>query len=285
MAERIDFVERNDFMAVTGCVRAMCTAGRDMQVTGRLRRTPAADEGRALPGREACTLSSGSAASGCGCGLTTGNHHMRRIFCTFLAASAVLAVGAGQAAGQTIGFKLGAAFSNLSGTTAPASGITGFSGGGHMRFGMGGRLGLQLEVLSVTKGADVGGTVSDAYRFEFVEIPVLVHIPLTAGTSFAPYVFGGGAAGIEVRCRVTRNTAGAIEVERNCDDAGLDRSSPDLSLVGGGGLAFAMGPGAILIEGRYTAGMRDIFTGADAGVRHRAASIMAGYEVPLGRAW
>jgi hypothetical protein len=166
----------------------------------------------------------------------------------------------------------------MSGFDGASSGITGFSGGGHMRFGLGGRIGVQLELLSVTKGADVGG---DQYRFEYVEVPLLVHIPLTVGGSFAPYVFGGAAAGIEVRCRVTPSGT----TERNCGDLGLDRSSPDIGLVGGGGLAFAMGPGAIIVEGRYTAGMRNVFTGVGSDVRHRTTSVMAGYEVPLGRAW
>jgi hypothetical protein len=211
---------------------------------------------------------------------------MRRMITTLVACSAAVAFSTAPAAGQTIGFKLGAAFANMSGDGVSSSGITGFSGGGHMRFGLAGRAGLQLEILSVTKGAEISGSPlgNAEYRFEYVEIPVLVHLPLTMGMNFAPYVFGGGAAGIEVRCRVTPDGG----VQRDCGDAGvgmLNRRSPDLSLVVGGGLAFAMGPGAVLLEGRYTAGMRSINEAATPDLRHRTTSIMAGYELPLTRAW
>jgi hypothetical protein len=215
---------------------------------------------------------------------------MRRTLSTFILCSAALAAGSAPLAGQTIGFKVGAAFANMSSDDGgTASGITGFSGGGHMRFGLGGRVGLQLELLSVTKGADWRGLANDVnYRFEYVEIPLLVHVPLTTGMAFAPYVFGGGSAGIEVKCRVTQVTGSSLGTERDCDDVGVggfDRRSPDLSLIGGGGLAFAMGPGAVIIEGRYTAGMRSIASSSGIDLRHRTASLMAGYELPLGRTW
>jgi hypothetical protein len=209
---------------------------------------------------------------------------MRRIFSSLIAGAAALTVGAGDASAQVIGFKLGAAYANMSADELTSTRITGFSGGGHMRFGLGGRMGLQLELLSVTKGADFTRSavpVTDSYRFEYVEIPVLLHIPLVLGTTMAPYVFGGGSAGIQVRCRVTTTAGDTIGAEHDCQDP----RSPDLGLVGGGGLAFAMGPGAVIVEARYTAGMRSVFTDGGIDVRHRATSVMAGYEVPLGRSW
>jgi hypothetical protein len=209
---------------------------------------------------------------------------MRRIVSSCLAGAAALTIGAGDVSAQTIGFKLGAAFANMSAEGVTSSRITGFSGGGHMRFGLGDRMGLQLEVLSVTKGADFTfGAIpaTDSYRFEYVEIPVLLHVPVTMGANMAPYVFGGGSAGIQVRCRVQTTAGDAVGAEHDCQDS----RSPDLSLVGGAGLAFAMGPGAVIVEGRYTAGMRSVFTDASVDTRHRVLSLMAGYEVPLGRGW
>jgi hypothetical protein len=214
---------------------------------------------------------------------------MRRTFTTIIACGAAIAFSASAASAQTIGFKLGAGFANMSTDQANVTtdGITGFAGGGHIRFGLGGRIGVQLELLSVTKGANFSGTAGlNNYdlRFEYVEIPVLVHIPLTLG-GVAPYVFGGGALGLEVRCRLTPTGTTGTGVEQDCDNQ-FDRSSPDFSLVGGGGLAFAMGPGSVIVEGRYTAGMRNINAAAGGSdMRHRVASIMAGYELPLVRAW
>src|SRR5690606_12326079 len=119
--------------------------------------------------------------------------------------AAALAFTATAAEAQTIGFKLGASLSNLKidGTTAETDYTTGFAGGGFIRFGFG-RLGIQPEILSVTKGAEVDGGAVDgedsALNIEYIEIPVLLHLPLTYGSSFAPYVFGGPSFAFEIGC-------------------------------------------------------------------------------------
>jgi hypothetical protein len=209
---------------------------------------------------------------------------MRLFIQSFVIAAATLAVHGQGASAQTIGFKLGAAFSTLQveeAATSPSS-ITGFIGGGQVRFGLGGRLGLQAELLSVTKGADnLPGTPNRDIRLEYVEIPLLVHVPLTMGMTFAPYIYGGPAVAFEVRCRTTDAAGGSID----CTDAvPFERNSTDFGLTAGGGFAFAMGPGALLLEGRYTWGLSDI-AAADATVRNRSGAVMAGYEIPLGRRW
>jgi hypothetical protein len=215
---------------------------------------------------------------------------MRRTITTIIAVGAAISFSAADTAAQTIGFKLGAAFADMSTdqTGVSTSRNTGFVGGGHIRFGLGNRIGLQAELLSVTKGANFsGGNTNRDLRFEYVEIPVLVHVPLTMG-GVAPYVFGGGAVGLEVKCRIAP-TGGTSSQQQDCSDANIgrfDRSSPDFSLVGGAGIAIAMGPGSVIVEGRYTAGMRNInATAGGADMRHRVASVMAGYEIPLVRSW
>jgi len=219
---------------------------------------------------------------------------MRRTLYTFAALTAAFAFAATGASAQTIGFKLGAGFANMStdANNVTTESITGFAGGGHIRFGLGGRIGLQAELLSVTKGANFRGTGAGAadgfdLRFEYVEIPVLIHIPLTLG-AVAPYVFGGPAIGLEVRCRVAP-AGGTSSAQQDCSDAvagGFDRSSPDFSLVGGAGISLMMGPGSVIAEARYTAGMRNINAHTDgADMRHRVPSVMLGYEIPLVRTW
>jgi hypothetical protein len=214
---------------------------------------------------------------------------MRRTLSTIIACSAALAITTTGAAAQTIGFKLGAGFANMADDRAGVTtdGITGFAGGGHIRFG--GRIGLQAELLSVTKGANFSGPGGASYdmRFEYVEIPVVAHIPLTLG-NVAPYVFGGGAVGLQVRCRITP-TGGTSTQQRDCPDQGVgtfDPQTTDFSLLGGAGIAIGMGPGSVIVEGRYTVGMRNIDrTTTDRNLRHRVATIMAGYEIPLVRGW
>jgi opacity protein-like surface antigen len=210
---------------------------------------------------------------------------MRRILGSFSAVVLALAVSAAAADAQTIGFKLGAAFPNLSvdQVATDQNSFTSFIGGGHIRFNFTGRVGLQAEILSVTKGSDIDyGDFVQELRLEYVEIPLLLHVPLGTGMSFAPYVFGGPSIAFEVRCRTSVADGPSVDCD---DDDVFDRKSTDIGLNAGGGLAFAMGPGAILIEGRYTWGMSNINDTTGPEVKTRTPSVMIGYEIPLRRGW
>ena len=215
---------------------------------------------------------------------------MRRFSTVIIAGAAALAVSASSVDAQTIGFKLGASMSKFSadGTTDTYDFMTSFAGGGFVRFGFG-RLGIQPEILSVTKGAEIdgGGTGGEdaSYKIEYVEVPVLLHLPLTYGASFAPYVMGGPAFAFEIGCE---ESLGGTETD--CDDVagGLlsQRKSIDIGLSAGGGLAFAMGPGAVLVEGRYTWGLTNLNDSEAADpieVKNRSILLLAGYSIPLGR--
>lgn len=215
------------------------------------------------------------------------NEDMRRslIAITAFAAISAVAYSPAPASAQAIGFKLGGSFANLDieDEEDTLDGITGFVGGGFIRFGTG-RFSLQGELLSVTKGADFVGETSDddaELRLEYIEIPVMLHVPLTYGT-FSPYVLAGPTVSLESGCDFTDGT-----VSGDCDDADLfGRKKTDFGVTAGGGVEFAMGPGAILVEGRYTWGLSNINDSdiADApSVKNRAAYLMAGYTIWLGR--
>ncbi|HSJ07762.1 MAG TPA: outer membrane beta-barrel protein [Longimicrobiales bacterium] len=211
---------------------------------------------------------------------------MRRITTALVMAAALLACGPAAHA-QIVGFKLGASFSNLdmADDAVTRDAVTAFTGGGYLRLGLGERLGLQVEVLSVTKGSDIRSeTPADnaEIRIEYVEIPLLLQIPVAAGETFAPYIYGGPTLSLEVRCRYT-DAAGDTA---DCEDRGFATSSPDFGLSAGTGLALLLGPGILLLEGRYTWGLKNINagTGEAAGrVRNRSAAVTAGFVVPIGR--
>lgn len=208
---------------------------------------------------------------------------MRRIAPTALVLISLFA-GARQADAQIIGFRLGAAYSTLDvDDDATRRGATGLAGGAYIRFGLSDRLGLQVELLSMPKGADVRAEDPADHvdiRISYLEVPMLLHIPIGATETFAPYVIGGPTIGFETRCRVT----GTDGVTQDCDDAGLELNSPDFGLAAGGGLGFLLGPGILLLEGRYTWGLTNINAAAAApAIRNRTATFMAGFVVPLGR--
>ena len=213
---------------------------------------------------------------------------MRRFSIGFFAGAAALAFSASTADAQTIGVKLGASLSNMSfdGTTGNSDWNTGFVGGGFIRFGFG-RLGIQPEILSVTKGAEFDGGAGgddEAIKIEYIAVPILLHLPLTYGSSFAPYLIGGPEFAFDIGCEYS-GAGGDIECEDPAfPDGAFERKDIDIGLSAGGGFAFAMGPGALLLEGRYTWGLTNISDMTDAvEIKNRSAYITAGYSIPLGR--
>ena len=206
---------------------------------------------------------------------------------------ALVGVAVVNAEAQTIGVKLGPTFSKLSvdeeGEDGPET-LTSFGGGGFIRFGMGG-LNLQAEVLSITKGASTSisdpefGDATFDLKLNYVEIPVTAMFSLGSG----PYLFAGPSVAFEVSCKIDIDTEDFDIEGGDCDDdseTDSDRKKVDLSVVGGAGFEFPMGPGRLLIEGRYIYGLtnlNDSSTADDSSSKNRTWAIFAGFAVPIGR--
>lgn len=205
---------------------------------------------------------------------------IRQLALTAVAAFAVF--GASQASAQTIGFKVGAAFANVSGDDVEdTESLTSLIGGGFVRFGMGG-FGIQPELLYVTRGfetEDVDGTAQ--LKADYIEVPILAVVPLSLGAGLSPYLMAGPSFAFKAGCSLEGESEG-VEVDIDCEDAGFDLKSTDIGATIGGGLEFPMGPGALLIEGRYNFGLTNIADAEDADVKTRTAAVMAGYSIPLG---
>jgi hypothetical protein len=202
----------------------------------------------------------------------------------FVFLALLLALSAAPAAAQTIGFKVGPTFATLdvsdNAGDEPET-LTSFGGGGFIRFGM-----LQLELLAVTKGAEMsfddgtGGTVTGKFKVTHVDVPVTAVFSLPAG----PYFFAGPYVGFEVGCEV-EGESGGVNVEFDCDEGGeLERKKVDFGLTGGAGVRFPVGPGAILLEGRYSHGLSDLNDSDvdDESIKSRYFAVMAGYSIRIG---
>jgi hypothetical protein len=202
----------------------------------------------------------------------------------------LLGIGAAPAAAQTIGFKIGPTFSKLSVEDDPTQEdpetLTSFGGGGFIRFGFAG-LALQAEVLALTKGAkqtfnDGTGDVEGKLKFTYVEIPVIAMFALGSG----PYLFAGPSIAFETACEVeVESTDGSIEADCDAGDEDFPRKKTEVSLHGGAGFQFPLGPGQLLIEGRYIYGLTNIADDPaepDAEAKHRTWAVMAGFAIPIG---
>jgi hypothetical protein len=211
-----------------------------------------------------------------------------RIF-RFVAVAGVLALfGAADVQAQTIGFKMGASFSNVSidPDDEDTSTLTAFTGGGFVRFPMG-PIYLQPELMYITKGFKVEDPDSDAegkFKLSYIEIPVLLVLPLMQGGSFSPYILGGPAFAFEASCKVSFE-GGGVSGEADCDEGGedLDRKKFDVGAMFGLGFGFPAGPGSILVEGRYNFGLMNLSEVDDTSFKHRSGAVLVGYSIPLTR--
>ena len=206
---------------------------------------------------------------------------------------AMLGVASTRANAQaTIGVKLGPTFSKLSVDDDTQDGapetLTSFGGGGFIRFGFAG-LALQAEVLALTKGASQSvndpefGEATFELKLNYIEIPVTAMFTLGSG----PYLFAGPSIAFEVSCKVDIDTDDFDLEGGDCDDEATDsdRKKMDLSLVGGVGFQLPIGPGRLLIEGRYIYGMTNLDDSAidNTESKNRTWAIFAGFAVPISR--
>ena len=202
-----------------------------------------------------------------------------------------LLVTAGPVAAQssrTIGFKLGATFSTLDVEDVDdddQNSLTSFGGGGFIRFGLGG-IGLEIDVLALTKGSEVSSIEEgDAeIKLDYIEVPVQAVFSLGSGR-FSPYIMAGPSFGFEIGCEVDDET---VDEGIDCEDADFfDRKSLDIGVTGAAGLQIPMGPGNLLIEGRYTHGLTNIYDNESQtvqnDVKNRSWGIFGGYSIPIGR--
>ena len=186
-------------------------------------------------------------------------------FAAVAAVFALLGTADAEAQGMTIGFKMGASFSNVS--VDPDEGfdtksLTAFTGGGFLRFPLG-PVQLQPELMYITKGfkmeeSDGEVDVEGKFKLSYIEVPVLIVLPLTQGASFSPYVFGGPAFAFEAGCKIGFE-GGGVSGDVDCDEGGeLDRKKFDVGAMFGAGFGIPAGPGSVLVEGRYNFGLMNI---------------------------
>lgn len=140
-------------------------------------------------------------------------------------------------------------------------------------------LGIQVEALYVTKGADFEGEGvdenGDPVRFDshliltYVDVPVLLRVNLPGSTSLAPYVVGGPTFGFGLDA--TAETDGFPDV-----DYSDDLKTLDLGVLVGLGLRMPMGGARVDVEARYGTGFSDLWD-----ISNNLESINQGFSVTL----
>jgi hypothetical protein len=153
--------------------------------------------------------------------------------------------------------------------------------GAHARFGFG-RFALQPELQMVTRGAAATG-MDTRMRLEYMELPIMLVVPVYFG-AFETYAFGGPMLSLQARCRFTVEQ-NDLKTNLDCDDAteagSFERRTIDYGVSAGAGVSRRVGSGRVLLEGRHTWGLRDIYDGPDADldVRNRSFIFSIGYTI------
>lgn len=124
---------------------------------------------------------------------------------------------------------------------------------------------VQPEVNFISKGTKIkNGFGSQTYNFNYIEIPVL------AKYSFGPvYVNAGPSIGF------------LMGKNDKIKSAYGKTKSVDFGLQMGAGIAIPVGPGKVIVDGRYNLGLSNISDENGMNVKNRGFAISLGYAIPL----
>lgn len=194
------------------------------------------------------------------------------------------AMGQSPAASETrIGPFLGANFTSWGGSDATgATSHTSLGVGLQVQRALQGGVLLSSGVFYMGRGAEATDQgILIVTKESYIEVPALVGYELSRGRT-RPYLMGGVQFGFKTSCKFEASSGGQSS-SINCDDSslGLNMSSTDWALVGGGGASFAVGHGTIGVDLRYALGMQNVEKSND--VKNRGFTVGASYMFPLGR--
>lgn len=203
------------------------------------------------------------------------------------AAALATAAPAVPAAAQETAVKAGFSTSRLEGNGGEyfSGSITSTTFGGHMRFRFGPVL-FQPELMVTTRGGTADSPAApldeEQLRLEYIDVPLLLVVPVRIG-NLEPFAFAGPSIMLESRCRWQVREEGLRSVF-SCEPAPADqvfrRRAVDFGAVAGGGAAYPVLSGRVIVEGRHTWGLRNIHSGpGDAEAFNRTFTVMIGYAV------
>ncbi len=150
-----------------------------------------------------------------------------------------------------------------------------FVAGGYLELKLG-FVSIQPEVLYTRMGAKIEEVIEDVpfslqYRFDYVQVPVLLKFNIVPAGPIRPFLYGGGYGAYLLKAK------GIMEGGGESDEADLTENFQryDYGVVGGLGLAFKLPGLSISVEGRYNYGLMNIIKDPLEGESAKNKSIMA----------
>ncbi len=198
---------------------------------------------------------------------------------SFVVGALCAPLAVGRAQGQ-VGAIVGATFASLRGVDGLDS-RTGLMGGLSLVLPLAGGIGLQPEVLFVSKGAEGSQGDVEGLELNYVEVPVLLRLSMGQGSAVNPHLYAGPYLGYNISCNVEGTSV-------DCDDVpGVSTRSVDVGGTLGGGLDFSLG-GLVLTGGlRYSFGVSKVADFEsdliDDSVKNGVFVVYTGLSLRLGR--
>lgn len=166
-----------------------------------------------------------------------------------------------------------------------------------------GHFAIQPEITGATRGAmffnrvafaGISGTFIDAFRMDYVEVPVLARFDLLTSGTLRPFLVAGPDVAWKTRCRLTVTTAdlspGAVssgegtygcESLKTVNGQSEEFRPVDVAATGGGGVSFDVFGFVCTAGARYTYSFTTIDKVSER--KHRVFSGLATVEFPLRR--
>jgi outer membrane protein with beta-barrel domain len=110
------------------------------------------------------------------------------------------------------------------------------------------------ESITVDTGGNTTGSTKDTWRFDYVEVPLLLRTRLPVVTAVKPYLELGPAFGVALSGEFRSEGAGIPNT-----DLRDSMNALDVSLGGGFGLELPAGATKASLEVRYMRGLADVF--------------------------
>jgi hypothetical protein len=193
------------------------------------------------------------------------------------------------AAGISLGLKGGLAIANLSGAfieeleeeiEADLGSKMVFAGGVFVDIGFSEMIGLQPEILYISKGAkaeEAEGSVT--MNLTYLEIPLLLKLKIPASPLLTFQILAGPTIGMNLGAKGVIEATGEETQEEDFKD---DIKLMDMGVSFGAGVGIGLGSSGILtLDGRYTMGLVSIAEDAGEEAKTNYISIMAGYAFSL----
>ncbi len=188
-----------------------------------------------------------------------------------LCAVAVLPTGLDAGVGIKGGYSL-SKFSLSSADPLPFqwANLPGYAGGIYFSLSLG-FFSLQPEILYTRMGGKYEvGEDSLEFRFDYVQVPMLLRLNVVPAGPIRPFVYGGGYGAYLLKAK------GVMVVDGEPFDEDIRDTYQvfDYGVVGGVGLAFHLPGVAVTVEGRYNHGLRNLYIDPAEGESMTNRSIM-----------